>query len=101
MRRAILATLAVLIITGMLHAAQTQPDAKRVKQIQSALLSHGYQPGKTWAETQSILRGIAGTRDWQVVRAPDARVLILLGLGNDNSDISVTTAPHNHLDTPQ
>jgi hypothetical protein len=78
---------------------QAQPEAKRVKQIQTALVQHGYQPGKTWAETQTVLRSIAEEKGWQTHFAPDARVLIILGLGNKNSDVEyVENNGHNHLD---
>ncbi len=80
------------------RARQTQPDMKRIKQIQVALIDHGYAPGKTWHETQEILRTIAQNHHWQTHRAPDARVLILLGLGNEHSDTDVLTEPKNRLD---
>ena len=79
-------------------AKQTQPDAKRVKQIQTALVQHGYPAGKSWPETQEILRGIAREHHWQTHFAPDARVLIFLGLGNKFSDLEILTAHRNHLD---
>jgi hypothetical protein len=101
MRRAILIIMAVFVFHGLVNANQLQPDGKRLKQIQSALVSHGYQPGKTWTETQDILRQIARDHRWQVLHAPDARVLILLGLGNKDSDPDVLNAPPNHLDGPQ
>lgn len=88
--------LAVLCAT--LQARQTQPDAKRVKQIQAALEEHGYEAGKNWHETQEILRGIAKYNHWQIHRAPDARVLILLGLGNKYSDPTVALEGLNYLD---
>lgn len=90
--------LAMLINMDVLYARQTQPDIKRVREIQAALVDHGYAPGKTWHETQEILRGIALDHHWQIHRAPDARVLILLGLGNKYSDPEVATEGHNHLD---
>lgn len=77
---------------------QTQPDAKRVRQIQAALLDHGFKPGRTWAETQEICRGIARDHGWQTLHAPDARVLILIGLGNKNGNSDVITWGHDHLD---
>lgn len=80
---------------------QTQPDAKRVRQIQAALLNHGFKFGRTWAETQEICRSIARDHGWQVRFAPDARVLILIGLGNEHSNVSVVTLAHNHLDGAQ
>ena len=95
-----LCTLAMLYTTAMLHAGprQTQPDSKRIRQINEALEEHGYLLGKTWAQTQEICRSIAREHGWQTHRAPDARVLILLGLGNKHSDLDVLTWPHNHLD---
>lgn len=77
---------------------QMQPDAKRVKQIQTALVDHEYPAGKTWKDTQEILRGIARDHHWQTHRAPDARVLILLGLGNTYSNPAVALEGHAHLD---
>jgi hypothetical protein len=97
--------LALLIISAtvnsLITAKQMQPDSKRVKQIQAALVEHGYTPGKTWGDTQEILRCIAGDHGWQIIHAPDARVLILLGLGNKDSDPAVALAGRNHLDGPE
>ena len=90
--------MALLINVAVLHAGQTQPDAKRIKQIQSALIEHDYQPGKNWPETKEVLKQIAREHQWQTQRVPDARVLILLGLGNQHSDPYVATQGHNHLD---
>jgi len=90
-----------VLLTGVqtINGQQIQPEAKRVKQIQTALVSHGYQPGKTWAETQTVLRNIAEEKGWQTHFAPDARVLIILGLGNKNSDVEyVENNRHDHLD---
>lgn len=80
------------------NANQLQPDAKRVKQIQVALVVHGYSAGTNWHDTQEICRRIANDHKWQTHFAPDARVLILLGLGNDHSDLEVLTSGSNHLD---
>lgn len=77
---------------------QLQPDPKRVLEIRAALITHGYEPGKTWPEIQMQLREIARLHHWQTRHAPDARVLILLGLGNKYSDESVTFEGRNHLD---
>ena len=89
----------LLVGVQTINGQQKQPDAKRVKQIQTALVQHGYQPGKTWAETQTALRSIAEARGWQTHFAPDARVLIILGLGNKNSDVEyVENNGHDHLD---
>ena len=90
--------LGVLLCSTPIFAKQTQPDAKRVHQIQAALLDHGFKPGRTWAETQEICRGIARDHGWQTLHAPDARVLILIGLGNKNSDLDVIMWGHDHLD---
>lgn len=86
------------VITPVAYAKQTQPDVKRVKQIQAALVEHGYEAGKTWAGTQEILRGIARDHGWQTHHAPDARVLILLDLGNLHSDPAVALEGSNYLD---
>lgn len=99
----IIAIIFLLLIVGsimlpMAHARQTQPDSKRVKQIQTALVEHSHAPGKTWAETQETLRSIAKSRGWQTQHAPDARVLILLGLGNTHSDSQVLDWPTTRLE---
>jgi hypothetical protein len=60
--------------------AQTQPDPKRVVEIQQALTAHGFPPGANWKETRAICRHIADDHGWQNMFAPDARVLYLLGL---------------------
>jgi hypothetical protein len=90
--RIILTALFILLFYAVAAAlaTQTQPDAKRVKQIQLALVKHGYPAGKSWPETQEILRSIAKQHHWQTQHAPDARVLIVLDLGNKYSDPDVT-----------
>jgi len=77
---------------------QRVPDAKRQHEIRQALVEHGYKSGKTWSETQEILRDIAREHHWQHTHAPDARVLILLGLGNKYSDPQVLEMPLNRLE---
>lgn len=81
--------------------SQSQPDAKRIKQIQEALRAHGFKPGETWRDTQEACRDIQRMRHWQTHFAPDARVLILIGLGNKYSDIEVLANGSNHLDEAQ
>jgi len=65
------------------------PDQKRQKEIRVALIAHGYEPGRTWPDVVKILKQIARQHHWQSKHAPDARVLILLGLGNRYSDPSI------------
>jgi hypothetical protein len=94
-----LCTLAMLINVAVLHARQTQPDAKRIREIQAALVSHDYAPGKNWVETQEILRMIARAHHWQTHRAPDARVLgCVLELGSKNFDSEICADGRNQLD---
>jgi len=92
------ALISLSLLVSACHARQTQPDVHRVHEIQAALIAHGYEPRKSWKETQELLRSIARTHGWQVRHAPDARVLILLGLGNKYSDPDVALEGHNHLD---
>lgn len=93
----------VLLLATSLTAkgkpGQLVPDAKRQKEIRTALVEHGYESGKTWVQTQDILREIARVHHWQGKHAPDARVLILLGLGNKYSDPSVVDWPMTKLET--
>lgn len=77
---------------------QTQPSTTRVAEIQKALKEHGFTPGTTWEETQEITRQIADQHLWQTDHAPDARVLIMLGLGGKNADPCVLEMQDNHLD---
>lgn len=72
---------------------QLIPDLKRQMQIRKALIDSGYQSGRTWPETQIILKQIAREHGWQSRRAPDARVLILLGLGNKHSNPEILNYP--------
>jgi len=85
----------------LVHPQSMTPEPKRVKQIQTALVSHGYPAGATWHETQEVCRKIADEHKWQTHFAPDARVLILLGLGNEHSDLEVLEYGSNHLDRAQ
>jgi hypothetical protein len=92
---------AVFCTVAMSIPRQTQPDTKRIREIQAALAAHGFEPGRSWLETQKLLRDIARNHHWQTHRAPDARVLILLGLGNKYSDPDVLLEEHNRLDGGQ
>lgn len=96
----LLCIMAILCITSMLQAKpkQTQPDPKRIRQIQIRLVEHGYSATITWKQTQEVCRGIARDHGWQTHRAPDARVLILLGLGNEHSDSNILVWSDNRLD---
>jgi hypothetical protein len=94
----LLALVLLFPATAKAGPGQLQPDVKRVKVIRAALQAHGYPPGTSWHQTQDITREIARQHHWQTHHAPDARVLILLGLGNKNSDPQVIIQPLNHLD---
>lgn len=107
MRRLIKSSWVALLLLWLLiwaiatNGQQRQPDTKRVAQIHNALIEHGYDTGSTWPQVQEVCRKIADEHGWQVNRAPDARVLILLGLGNAHSDPYVATQPGTHLDKEQ
>lgn len=94
-----LAVLSLAVRPAFAGPRQTVPDSKRQQEIRKALIAHGYPAGASWTVTQEILRGIAREHHWQHVHAPDARVLILLGLGNKMSDPQVLKAGPNHLDS--
>jgi hypothetical protein len=87
-----------MILSVSASANQLQPDAKRQREIRTALTQHGYPAGKTWNDTQVILKGIAQEHHWQRTHAPDARVLILLGLGSKHSDPAVLDLPPSILE---
>jgi hypothetical protein len=84
-----------------LESVQSQPAPERIAEIQAALKAHGYEPGGTWEETQEVCRKIADEHMWQTDHAPDARVLILLGLGGPHSDPAVTQMQGDRLDKDQ
>lgn len=79
---------------------QRQPDAKRVREIAVALHEKGFTPTelKTWPEVRAACHDIARDMGWQTKWAPDARVLIKLGLGNKYSNPAVAEAGPTHLD---
>lgn len=83
------------------ESVQAQPTPERIAEIQAALKAHGYEPGATWEETQEVCRKIADEHMWQTDHAPDARVLILLGLGGPHSDPAVTQMQGDRLDNDQ
>ncbi len=83
------------------ESVQAQPAPERIAEIQAALKAHGYEPGDTWEETREVCRKIADEHMWQTDHAPDARVLILLGLGGPHSDPAVTQMQGDRLDNDQ
>jgi hypothetical protein len=83
------------------ESVQAQPAPERIAEIQMALKAHGYEPGDTWEETREVCRKIADEHMWQTDHAPDARVLILLGLGGPHSDPAVTQMQGDRLDKDQ
>ena len=83
------------------ESAQTRPSPQRIAEIQSALMAHGYEPGTTWEETQEACRTIANEHMWQTDNAPDARVLILIGLAGPHSDPDVAQMRGGRLDKDQ
>jgi len=82
-----------VVYSSTVFGKQMVPDPKRQRQIQLALVAHGYTPGKTWSDTVKVLKQIARDHHWQSTHAPDARVLILLGLGSRYSDPEVLKEP--------
>ena len=90
-----------LLVGFSVGAQQKQPSPKRVHEIQEALREHGFKPGETWRDTQEACRDIQREHHWQIHFAPDARVLILIGLGNKYSDLEVLMQGSNHLDEAQ
>lgn len=99
------AGVSLALITLDTPARQMHPDKKRTVEIQQALIAKGYMfgsPTGVWDNrTIEVLQQIAEDHKWQVDHVPDARVLILLGLGNRYSDPKVATWPGNHLDCRQ
>lgn len=88
----------LLVLVQVSRGGQMVPDAKRQAEIRKALVDHGYAPGKNWSETREILKQIARQHHWQTSHSPDARVLILLGLGNPHSDPEVLKSPPTQLE---
>jgi hypothetical protein len=98
-----LLTLVLILLASPLLAVpkpktgQTQPDPKRIAEIQQALVDHGYPSGKNWKETRAICRHIADDHGWQNMWAPDARVLAILGLA-PNLKLTEADLKPNSLD---
>jgi hypothetical protein len=84
-----LAAVLCLFAVAQANSKQLVPDPKRQAEIRKALVEHGYPPGRSWHETQEILREIARVHHWPHNHAPDVKTLIYLGLGNRYSDPSV------------
>lgn len=98
-RKMILYSLLAIVFSSQGFAKQVVPDAKRQKEIRAALIAHGYESGRTWLDTVQILKKIAREHHWQSKHAPDARTLILLGLGNKYSDPSILDEPPTRLES--
>jgi endonuclease III len=79
---------------------QTQPDKHRILEIQDALVSnnfmYGTPSGKWDQKTKDALAAIAQKHGWQTRHVPDARVLILMGLGPATAGISAPVYPANY-----
>jgi hypothetical protein len=106
------AVIAVLMLASTAFAApkkkpvigQKEIAPARALEIQKALVSHGYSVEVTGAwdrQTKVALYRIADDMEWQVNHVPDARVLILLGLGNPMSNPEVATQKGNQNDRDQ
>lgn len=96
--RHLVMTLLVLLACYTVSArGQQEPDTRRKTEIMSALIAHGFH-AENWLEAKRSMRGIAEAHGWQTKCVPDARVLIVLGLGNANSNPWVATQGKNHLD---
>ena len=80
---------------------QTQPDPARTTQIQEALVREGKLPavtGKWDRPTQDALAAMAREHGWSTCHVPDARVLVLLGLGSSTAGAATpTVAEHSRL----
>lgn len=67
------------------HGAASGISPERAKQIQAALIQHGYLAGVgtgTWDPASvAAMRRLQADHGWQTKLAPDARALIFLGLG--------------------
>jgi hypothetical protein len=94
----------LLAPTAFAKPGQVQPSPARIREIQAALLAKGYtteQPDGNLAKMRQACRRIADEHHWQINRTPDARVLILLGLGNKYSNPYTAQQPGEYLDKLQ
>lgn len=76
----------------------------RALEIQNALVAHGYSVETTgvWdRQTKLALYKIADDMEWQINHVPDARVLILIGLGNPLSDQALAHQKGGQIDRDQ
>lgn len=99
---------AVLLLASAGHAApkkkvvgQKEIRPARALEIQKALVSHGYDVQVTgvWDyQTKVALFKIADGMEWQINHVPDARVLILLGLGNPMSNPAIAQQKGGQID---
>jgi len=100
------AALCLLLFVMPVCAGQREPDAKRVREIAVALQEHHYITGYpdrawSWPRLQEVCKNIAKEHGWQTHHAPDARVLILLELGNPHSDPDVVKEKLSHPELDQ
>ena len=75
-----------------LMAGAEVPNA-RARQIQIALVHHGIPvpvTGRMDAKTTAALKRLAKENQWQTKRVPDARVLVMIGLGAKHNDLGGT-----------
>jgi hypothetical protein len=81
---------------------QKVPSPQRVVEIHDALVANGFPTGTSWPEIQATCRKIQEDHLWQTDHAPDARVLILIGLGGPHSNPGVIEEKStNRLDEAQ
>jgi len=99
-----LAILLLLAIPAYAKPGQTQPTPGRIREIQAALLAKGLTTHPVDGKLKTMqedCRRIAEIHHWQVNRAPDARVLILIGLGNEHSNPYTAQQLGGYLDRLQ
>jgi hypothetical protein len=83
---------------------QQKMDAKRVQEIQDALVRENYlskASGKWDTATQNAMQRFQADNGWQTKVLPDSRALIKLGLGPDhdhllNPESAMTSMPESH-----